>query len=199
MSYWPPTTPSAAGNTPPLPPRDSGNELVPTPDAVPRPTLPPRLPAARIPRKAVPSSGVQAPSFAAQNGPSTKAGHHRYPSTTPDIATNQASGYPDISHLFPDGNIPPPPPLPAHLMTGGSSQAPLDTGITNTTLIPTVPESRVSRPLGTHAQANRVQCAAQHPYPTPDASTSEDLQQHAADKNKNDSTAHTNSDTISRR
>ncbi|KAI1279801.1 hypothetical protein F5Y07DRAFT_387404 [Xylaria sp. FL0933] len=140
MSYWPPTTPSAAGNTPPLPPRDSGNELVPTPDAVPRPTLPPRLPAARIPRKAVPSSGVQAPSFPAQNGPSTPAVHHQYPSTAPGISTNQTSGYPDISHLFPDGKIPPPPPLPAHLMIGGSSQAPLHTGITNTPLqVPDAP------------------------------------------------------------
>ncbi|KAI0425801.1 hypothetical protein F5Y09DRAFT_320735 [Xylaria sp. FL1042] len=154
MSYWPHTTPDADRNSPALPPRNSGNELVPTPDAVPRPTLPPRPLPGRIQRKPLPGTGVQPPSYPAQNSPPPPGGHHKYPSINPSISTNQPLGYPDISHLFPGGKIPPPPPLPAHLMGGGSSQTPLNTGISNASVVPTICKSQISAPYSSQQLSN---------------------------------------------
>ncbi|KAI1419325.1 hypothetical protein F5Y12DRAFT_789162 [Xylaria sp. FL1777] len=119
MSYWSHTSPNAT-ESPPLPPRNSGYDLIATPDAVPRPTLPPRPPI-RIQRKHVASTSVQAPTSPSQNGlpaipaqltTPTYGGHHQYSPQGPATSTNQTSGYADISHLFPGGKIPPPPPLP---------------------------------------------------------------------------------------
>ncbi|KAI0541432.1 hypothetical protein GGR58DRAFT_511007 [Xylaria digitata] len=133
MSHWSYTSFGAAENPPPLPPRNNNYGPVTTPEEKP-PPIPPR-PSAGVQRKAVPSTGAQAPTSPAQNGhiavqgqsmASEGAGYQYYPqnySATP----NYSSSHSDISHLFPGGKIPPPPPLPTHSGVSSSPRTPSDT------------------------------------------------------------------------
>ncbi|KAI1122784.1 hypothetical protein F5Y10DRAFT_67424 [Nemania abortiva] len=127
---------------PPLPPRNAGLDEVPPP-------IPPR-PAGFGYQPVRNSRILEAPnqststSNGAQGKPNTTTGariiateqsvalgedgSHQYPSTHAGISPNQAQSYSDISHLFPDGKIPPPPPRPSGSGVSAGPQLPSNAG-----------------------------------------------------------------------
>ncbi|GAW14837.1 hypothetical protein ANO14919_042410 [Xylariales sp. No.14919] len=169
MSYWAHTSSGAGENPPPLPPRNYSYGPVTTPDERP-PPMPPRP--VSMQRKAVPSIGVQAPISSAQNGriiipgqsmAPEHTGYHQYPSSNSSVTENQPSGYPDISHLFPDGKIPPPPPLPTHSRASSSPQTPSSASRPDTSVpTPTSQPQIISSP-GMCTQKNQLQNETQPP------------------------------------
>ncbi|TGJ77539.1 hypothetical protein E0Z10_g10729 [Xylaria hypoxylon] len=146
MSYWSHTSSGAAENPPPLPPRNYSYGPIAIPDELP-PPIPPRpsaVASAGIQRKAIPSTGVQAPTSPAQNGRTIISGQ----SMTP--------GYSDISHLFPGGKIPPPPPMSTHSGVGSSSQTPSSTSRPDTSVSTTVSQPHIPSSLGTYTHGNQL-------------------------------------------
>ncbi|KAI0407828.1 hypothetical protein F4802DRAFT_488793 [Xylaria palmicola] len=124
---------------PPLPPRNNGPGLIASSDAV-APPIPPRpsgfghqpvrqpgrsetpsqptSSSVGVQRKPVPnnfSTGAQAtisPEQSMTPGSNGYQQYQRHPSAPPGTSPNQTQGYTDIAHLFPDGKVPPPPPMP---------------------------------------------------------------------------------------
>ncbi|KAJ3560127.1 hypothetical protein NPX13_g9417 [Xylaria arbuscula] len=198
MSHWPHAGPGTTGNPPPLPPRNDGHGLVPTPDAVPRPALPPR-PVVGVQRESVPISGVQRPSSYNQNGQPANPGHsttphnagyQQYQPGNPDISGYRTAGHSDISHLFPGGKIPPPPPLPASSTADKSPRTAPITGSPSTSVAPSVSEPALGSPSGLNARSSQVQGAVQQTVSTQNTPTPRDSWQHV--DSKRDTTPSTN-------
>ncbi|KAI1117637.1 hypothetical protein F5Y14DRAFT_356655 [Nemania sp. NC0429] len=148
--------PRPSHGPPPLPPRNPGHSPAGIPYATP-PPIPPRPPGfgyqpIRGSKGLEGRSHVQAASLPTQNSlivaakQSVALGRdesHQGLSAHPSPSSAQVQGFSDISHLFPDGQIPPPPPRPASKEVSASYQSPLSTSKFEASTSPAVsqPES----------------------------------------------------------
>ncbi|KAI1740988.1 hypothetical protein F4680DRAFT_77390 [Xylaria scruposa] len=162
MSYWP-TNSGAAGYSrpsygpPPLPPRNNGRSPIEAPGAAP-PPIPPRpagfgyqpVRGSGLPETLNQSTGSSARSHVT----SERDGNLRDLSSQPP---NQTQSYSDISHLFADGRIPPPPPRPeiSHGSQPPSNAGKPDTSVSVVIFQPPLPTNdEISR---THTEGNQLQ------------------------------------------
>lgn len=129
------------------------------------------------------SVGIQAVTSPAQDtrivAPNQSVAPRRdryYSSTLPA----QTQGYPEISYLFPDGKIPPPPPRPVSQGVIASHQPPLDTSQFVTSASPAVSQSEIfinDAPPRSYSQDNYVQNQTAQPFATQTIFVSGDSQQ----------------------
>ncbi|KAI1750191.1 hypothetical protein F4782DRAFT_548845 [Xylaria castorea] len=189
MSYWS-TNSGAAGHSgpsydpPPLPPRNNGRGPIEAPDAAP-PPIPPR-PVGFGYQPVRDSGPPESPNQSTGLSPRIhitpgRDGDLQHSSSRPGVSPNQTQSYSDISHLFPDGKIPPPPP---RLGVSPSPQPPLnagkpDTGVSPAVFQPQLPTNdEIPR---TYSEGNKLQNQTQQsfsPQTTP-TSVSADHREHA--------------------
>lgn len=92
-------------------------------------------------------------------------GSHQYPSTYSSPLPAQTQGSSGISHLFPDGKIPPPPPRPAGQGFSSSHQQPLHTNRTRPSPAVSQPEIFVNDATGgTYSQNQYDQSQTPQPF-----------------------------------
>ncbi|KAI0865403.1 hypothetical protein F4860DRAFT_307685 [Xylaria cubensis] len=173
MSYW--STNSGGYSRPsygppPLPPRNDGHGRIEAPGAAP-PPIPPRP--AGFGYQPVRGSGPPEIMNQPTGSPtrfhvtSDREGNLQDLSSKPGISPNQTQSC-DISHLFPDGRIPPPPPRPE---ISPSSRLPSNAGKPDIGVSVAV-FSTNDEILRTHSEGNQLQNQTQQPFSSQTTPTS---------------------------